>query len=489
MTAGGGTSVSPQCVRVRPHPVRAAMHKVLIIDDNKPLCRTISKMVDSLGMESGYETTLRKGLHRAAVEPFDVVFLDVNLPDGSGLDGIARLRKTPSPPEIVIITGYGDEHGAEAAIRSGAWDYIVKNASLQNIRLSLTRAIDYRTQKKEKPQQVALKRDGIVGQSPAIAACLDRVAQAANSDTPVLITGRTGTGKELFARAVHENSLLFTGNFVVVDCAALPEYLVESILFGHKKGAFTGADSDQAGLIRQADNGTLFLDEIGELPLNVQKKFLRIVQEKRVLPVGSKQELACNFRLVCATHRDLAAMVDQGRFRQDLYYRIRSIQIELPPLRERAEDIPALVISRIARRSRLTGGQTHGLSPDFLEALMAYSWPGNVRELFNTLDGVLAEAFHESTLFPTHLPAHIRADIIKRRLGAESGGAAKAASTLGRQAEATGLPPLKQYIETMKRRYIRDLIQTTGGDIRAACRISGLSRAYLYQLLNKYNLT
>ncbi len=459
------------------------MNKVLIIDDDENLCLTIGRLANSLGMEAFHETSLRRGLERAESVDLDVVFLDVNLPDGDGLEGIERLAKGFAPPEIIIITGYGDMDSAEKAIVSGAWDYIEKSSSLQDVKLSLKRAIQYREQKINKEQRVALKRDSIVGSCEELSKCLDQVAKAAGSDVPVLITGETGTGKELFARIIHENSHYVTGDLIVVDCAALPEYLVESILFGHIKGAFTGADRNQTGLVLQADGGTLFLDEVGELPLTIQKKFLRVLQEKRFRSIGGKTEVPSNFRLVCATHRDLKEMVDRKQFREDLYFRIRATHIQIPPLRERIKDIPALALHKIIRDGEISGGPPHAMSPDFIDALQAYSWPGNVRELFNTIDRALAEAFGEPVLFPRHLPAAIRALAVKSRLGDETGVGSN--STVAPQ---RAMIPMKAYLETMKRRYIEDLLQSTNGDVPAACRISGLSRGYLYQLLKQFGI-
>ncbi|MFZ3047601.1 MAG: sigma-54 dependent transcriptional regulator [Desulfatirhabdiaceae bacterium] len=463
------------------------MDQILIIDDNEQLCITLSQLVRRLGMTVAYEMTLQKGLKNALSNNYDIVFLDINLPDGNGLDRIKELRDLPFPPEIIIITGYSDDNGAEIAIKNGVWDYIEKSASMQNIRLSLTRAVQYRNQKKERPARVALKRDAIIGSSPQIVVCLDEAAQAANSDSPVLLTGETGTGKELFARAIHENSRQSAGNFVVVDCAALPEHLVESMLLGHRKGAFTGSVGNHEGLIRQADTGTLFLDEIGEMPIGIQKKFLRVLQEKRFRPVGSETETHSNFRLICATHRNLEDMVVNGLFRQDLYYRICTIYIALPPLRDRPKDIPNLVLHRISQSSIRMGERSHGLTPDFLESLMAYPWPGNVRELFNTIDQVLARALDEPVLFSSHLPTNIRTSVIKQKLTRSPKNTPVAPGRVEPQKIAS-LSPLKEYLENVKGQYVNNLMRQTKGNISEACRISGLSRAYLYQLVQKYDI-
>jgi two-component system NtrC family response regulator len=466
------------------------MEQILIIDDNELVCQTLAQLIGRMGMQASWETTLAKGLENARRGRYDVVFLDIRLPDGSGLDIIQELRCMELPPEIIIITGFSDANGAEIAIQSGAWDYIEKNASLQNMQLSLSRAIQYRKQKMEKALRVALRRDAIIGKSPPMAACIDKAAQAANSDGPVLISGETGTGKELFARVIHENSRQAAANFVVVDCSALPENLVESILFGHQKGAFTGAVTNRDGLILQAHQGTLFLDEIGELPLGIQKNFLRVLQEKRFRPLGGKKECFSDFRLVSATNRDLEEMVRKGLFRQDLYYRICALHIQLPPLRERRQDIAALTLHRMERTSALMKLPPHGTAPDFLEALAAFGWPGNVRELFNVIDSVLADASDEPILFAKHLPPAIRANAIKHRLTETRLPNVSATANISKT-QPTGEPgepilPFKEYLDSAKARYLDRLLDQSGGNVGEACRLSGLSRAYLYQLIQKF---
>jgi two-component system, NtrC family, response regulator len=460
--------------------------QILIIDDNEHLCRALAKLIRRMGMAASYETTLQLGLQAAVANSYDVIFLDVNLPDGCGLDIIPKLREGNFPPEIIIITGYGDMEGAETAIKNQAWDYIPKDTSFQNLKLSLARAVQYRKQKKAIAPRAFLHRNGIIGKSPPIVACLEQVAQAAGNDSPVLILGETGAGKEVFARSIHKNSPRAAGDFVVVDCSALPEYLVESTLFGHMKGAFTGADSDRVGLVKQAHSGTLFLDEIGELSGDIQKKFLRVLQEKRFRPVGGKTEVESDFRLVCATHRDLPRMVEDGAFRRDLYYRIRSIVIVLPRLSDRPGDIPDLAIYQMKRNCRLSGGEPHRMSPDFLEALQAYEWPGNVRELFNVIDCVHSETPQEPELFPMHLPIHIRTHAARRKIKISE----KTTLPPPLSAAPTKEPdviPLNAFLEEMRHQYIKNLMAMTRGNVPDACRISKLSRGHLYNLLKKYN--
>ena len=274
------------------------MANVLIIDDDRAMCDMLSGRMRDMGHNATYALTLKAGLKQAFSESFDVVFLDVGMPDGNGLEALPKIRETPSSPEVIIITGAGSPDGAELAIKNGAWDYIEKPLSISAMSLPLIRALQYREDTRTLGSPVALDREGIVGNSPPMKACFDLMAQASASDANVLITGETGTGKELFAAAIHKNSPRAEKSFVVVDCATLPETLVESMLFGHEKGAFTGADKAKDGLIKQADGGTLFLDEVGELPLSVQKAFLRVLQERRFRPLGGKREIESDFRLV-----------------------------------------------------------------------------------------------------------------------------------------------------------------------------------------------
>ncbi|MCK7480222.1 MAG: sigma 54-interacting transcriptional regulator [Candidatus Moduliflexus flocculans] len=270
---------------------------VLIIDDDKIICDWITNVVTQLGHRAVSAHLLRDGLKRLQSEPFDVVFVDVHLPDGDGLEILPKIKAARSSPETIVITALGHPDEAELAIRGGAWDYLEKPASFDAIKCPIIRALEYRSERKPGNGAV-LKRNGIIGDSAKIVSCLELVGQAADSDVNVLITGETGTGKELFAKVVHANSRRAKKSFVVVDCTALPETLVESVLFGHARGAFTGAETSEVGLVKQADGGTLFLDEIGEMPLSIQKKFLRVVQEHRFRPVGGRREISSDFRLM-----------------------------------------------------------------------------------------------------------------------------------------------------------------------------------------------
>lgn len=473
------------------------MAKVLIIDDDKMFGEMLADMVKTLGHESHCALTIEEGLHAALAGDFAVVFLDVRMPDGSGLELLPKFRETPSAPEVIIITGAGDPDGAELAILNGAWDYIEKSASIKQMSLPLVRALQYRREKQVKKPPVALKLEGIIGKSPQMRLCYDLVAQAASNDANVLIYGETGTGKELFAKAIHANSSRFSRHFVVVDCAALPASLVESALFGHEKGAFTSADRAQVGLIKQADGGTLFLDEVGELPMEMQKAFLRVLQERRFRPVGSRYETASDFRLVAATNRDLDQLAAQGQFRPDLLFRLRALTIDLPPLRARPDDIKELALFHTAQVCDKWGIGPKGFAPEFLTALRAYDWPGNVRELFNTLDGALAEARYEPTLFPKHLSSQIRIKVARAAVSKEH--AFSYPHKLNSHPLPEEFPPGKRLpklrdfrqaaIDEAEKQYLLELMSMTGGKVQEACIIADLSLPRLYALLKKYGIS
>lgn len=460
------------------------MANILIIDDDKMLCEMLSLKIGSMGHNTKYALTLRQGLEEAFSNTFDVVFFDVRLPDGNGLIALPEIRAMPSSPEVIIITGEGEPDGAGLAIDSGAWDYIEKPLSTKEITLQLIRILQYREGKRLIKTPVLLERGGIVGESNQIRSCLAFIANAAGNDSNVLITGETGTGKELFALAIHKNSDRSSKDFVTIDCGALTETLVESILFGHEKGAFTGADKAQLGLIKLADGGTLFLDEVGELPMSIQSTFLRVLQEHRFRPVGSRQEIKSDFRLIAATNRKLEQMTETGKFRKDLLFRIGSITIDLPPLRKRKKDIQDLALYYTAELCKRHGLQTKGFSPEFIETLVAYNWPGNVRELINALEHALSTAQDEPILFPVHLPKKMRIKLARTSVSQQTQNEAN----LDKSTELP-FPDLRELVERTEREYFQSLISDIGGNIKEVCRISGLSRAMVYARLKKYNIS
>lgn len=479
------------------------MVSILVIDDDVDFCDTMASLIRRMDYDCHAAHTLREGLAFLGQRSVEVVFLDVRLPDGNGLDAIPRIRASEGSPEVIILTGLGDPDGAELAIAAGVWDYLVKPFSVKQTRLSLDRVLRYRAEKQQAREPEPLNLSAVVGEGPAMKECYGLLAQAARSDSRVLITGETGTGKELFARTIHQNSRRSKGEFVVVDCASITETLLESTLFGHKKGAFTGADSDRTGLVKLADGGTLFLDEVGDMPLSIQKSFLRVLQERRFRPVGETKEVTSDFRLIAATHRNLQDMVDRGTFRQDLLFRLWTISLRLPALRERgAEDIRALACQQIRKFCDQNGLHPKELAQDFLEVLCADSWPGNVRELFNVLEVAFVTSGENQTLYAMDLPREVRIRVMRAslkegRMEPEEDFSAQSLSVAsGREGGAAlpsplphrmeDFPSLKDFKAEMEARYLDALMEKTGGSPQDMMLISGLSKSHFYALLKKY---
>lgn len=474
------------------------MANILTIDDDIQVCETIESLITRLGHESSSAQTLGSGLGLLRRQACDLVFLDIHLPDGNGLAVLPEIMNMPRPPEVIILTGQGDPDGAELAIQQGVWDYMVKPSPIKEISLTLDRALKYRAEKLASLEPVALNLDNIVGTSPGIKNSFNAVAQAAKSMSNVLITGETGTGKELFARTIHDNSTRADKRFVVVDCAALTESLVESTLFGHKKGSFTGAQRDSEGLILAADGGTLFLDEVGEMPLSLQKSFLRVLQERKFRPVGDSNEIHSDFRLISATNKGLTAMVQAGEYRQDLFYRLKTMHLALPPLRERTQDIKPLALYYADKYCERYNLANKGFGPDFFDTLKLYDWPGNIRELFNVLETTLSMAGQEQTVYSMHLPSDIRVSAAKSSLTMDTG----TATGVGRSIKDQGpvppvpdsllsspLPDLKNFKADAEKAYLQALLRECDGDVQQILSRSGLSRSHFYALIKKHDIT
>ena len=461
------------------------MADILIIDDDALVCGVLSRIVTDLGHNPETANTLAQGLAKAREGDFDIVILDLEFPDGNGLDILPYVLKSRSQPEVIIFTGVGTAKAAETAFNNGAWDFVRKPFVRHEVALPIFRALQYRQEKKKTKLPSPFKRSGIIGDSAEILNCLHQAANAAATEAGVLLGGESGTGKELFARAIHENSLRAKNNYVVVDCSALPETLIEDTLFGHERGSFTGADRSREGLVKQADGGTLFLDEIGELPLSLQKSLLRVLQEKKFRPVGGKHEISSDFRLVVATNRDLSQLEQEGRFRRDLLYRVKSVEIHIPPLRERKADIKLLLFHYLERFCQEAGTDIKGISPEFLEALQYHSWPGNIRELINTLQGALITAGEDPILHPIHLPVSFRKRSVENAL---AGQAEESLPPPSDQPAVPDLPTMKEYRAEFELKYLNDLLLLSGDDRRKATRISGLSQSRLYSMLKHYGL-
>jgi len=457
------------------------MNRILIIDDDIDYCNLLDTLIQKQSQNADRAHTLQKGLFKAQSGQYDIVFLDIYLPDGNGLTILPDIRHTMKQPEVIIITGSGDHDSARIAIESGAWDYLQKGDPLERINLSLLRVIEYRKDKWAENEPAALKRSNIVGESPAIIECLDLVAQAAASDANILITGATGTGKELIARTIHRNSRRSTRPFIVVDCTVLQETLVESILFGHEKGTFTGANQKREGLVRHANGGTLFLDEIGELPPGIQKSFLRVIQERRFRSVGGKHEITSNFRLISATHRDLDRMVQFGSFRDDLLFRIRSMLISIPDLIDRPGDVHRIARHYLNHFLDRTGKSDITIAPAFFDALESYPWPGNVRELSHAMENAVNASFG-NTLLPQFLPKEIRINAAQSVISPDQND--KTVSNI-----MSPFLDFKRYKAMVTRNYLHELKKHANGNIDTACALSNMSRSRLYELLKTHSIS
>ncbi|MCL4691628.1 MAG: sigma-54 dependent transcriptional regulator [Candidatus Hydrogenedentes bacterium] len=467
------------------------MASVLIVEDNELFSKALAGFVKRRGHQVSFAYTCENGVATAHEECVDVVFLDVRLPDRIGTHAVAQFRQVASDPEVIVMTGLADVESAEVSMRQGAWAYIVKGTSFDPFLGALDAALNHREEKLRSPQSSVdrIHREGLVGSSPQFCGILSAVARVAPTNANVLVTGETGTGKERLARAIHVNSARAEGNFVIVDCAALPGSLVESILFGHVRGAFTGADRERQGLIQQANGGTLFLDEIGELPSVIQPALLRVLQERRFRPIGATGEVRSDFRLIAATNRDLDEMAQHGQFREDLLFRLRGFTINIPPLRERTVDIQDITNHHIGKICRRAGIALKRLSPEFFDTLARYPWPGNVRELVQALESAVANAHRHDTLFPLHLPDHIRVHVARMSTQCQSFHGLLTPDAVPPEALPTLNTVREAAIRNSESAYLKELLAHTQGRIDEACRISGLSRSRLYALLKEHGIT
>ena len=459
------------------------MIKALAVEDDLQICFLYENLFEQIGVRYEIANNLANAKRLFRRETFDIVLLDLELPDGNGLDILPEFTHGANAPEVIIITGTGNTRGAEIAFKSGAWDYVRKPFKLNEVSLPIKRALAYRKEKFAKAAPRILNRGGIVGESLPVSNCLNELSKVAATDASVLITGETGTGKELFAKAIHKNSKRAAKPCVVIDCASLPEALLESTLFGHEKGAFTGADRRQIGLLSQADGGTVVLDEIGDLPLNAQKSFLRVLQERVVRPIGGEKELPFDVRLVASTNASLPKMVKEGLFRQDLYYRIKAMEITLPPLRERDKDVAEIAHKKIYDLCAKYGIETKAVSAQFSEALKKYAWPGNVRELINVLEYALASAQDDPRLYPKHLPPELRVSDLEIQ---EKDTTEFSPSITPDLKTLKQLPTLADHRRQHEKEYLLELLSRVKGDRKLASSISGISQSRLYDLLGRH---
>jgi two-component system, NtrC family, response regulator AtoC len=378
--------------------VKTALRRILVVDDEESLRHMLQLFLSREGFEVVSAASATQALAELETRPYDCVICDVRMPGTSGLDLLDELRRRGPLPTIIMMSAYGSNDLALQAMKRGAYDYVGKPFKPDEVLLVLRKAEERERLRRENQSLRRVLSDrvagpagpgtlaGMIGKSPAMQKIFRTIQRVAEYKTNVLITGESGTGKELVARAVHDLSPRAAGPFVAVNCGAIPESLLESELFGHRKGAFTDASRDKRGLFEEANGGTLFLDEIGELPVAVQVKFLRALQQEEIRRVGDTKETPVDVRVVAATVRDLPAEVKLGRFREDLYYRLNVLPIHLSPLRERVEDIPPLVEHFVSHYARKHGMQVETIAPEAMQLLLDYAWPGNVRELENTIE-------------------------------------------------------------------------------------------------------
>lgn len=391
------------------------MAKVLVVDDEESICWGLSRLCETMGHSATACSSAEEAFATAESRPHDLVFLDVRLPGIDGLTAMSRFQAIQPRVPIVVMTAYGELDSAVAAIKNGAFEYLPKPFDMQRAQNVLQRALHSVHERNAKPDEQASnepdrKLGDIVGSCPAMQEVFRRIAFAATSNASVLINGESGTGKELVARAIHRNSVRSEKPFVAVNIAALSPTLAESELFGHVKGSFTGADSDRTGLLVQANEGTLFLDELAEIPLSIQVKLLRCLDQGEVLPIGSNRPIKTDFRVISATHQDLPAAVEAGRFRHDLFFRICSFQIDLPPLREREDDLFLLAeffIRQIHQQTPNHQSPAPTLSPGARRELQERQWSGNVRELRNAIEHAMIMS-RGSTIEREHLPMPVQ---------------------------------------------------------------------------------
>lgn len=472
---------------------------VLIIDNDLKLFDFLSKCTDNPAVHVSHASSLQEGLKKNRSACYQLILMRDSLSDGVACNVLQDFQRDAASPEVIIFTTRGDPDHAEIALKSGVWDYVVDPCPEKCLPDLVLRALRYRCGKKDygrlSRNEVLhqARHHGIIGQSKLIQNCISFAAKIAQSDSNVLISGETGTGKELFATVIHNLSSRASNNLTTIDCAALPSTLVESILFGHAKGSFTGADKAQPGIIKQSDGGTLFLDEVAEMPPEIQKKFLRVIQERKYLPVGGTVVTQSDFRLIAATNRDLYAMVEEGTFREDLLFRLKTFHLELPPLRLRTADIAELVYyyrDVFCRRHKL---KRKKLSPDYMMFLAQYDWPGNVRELFQAIECSIANAQDSTILYSKHLPLPIRIRVTKNKITAMDNPASTSHHDNLPQVGIEGMPTLKgardRAIAEQEKKYLNQLLVLSGGNIKKCCETSGLSRSRLYDLLKKYRLS
>jgi two-component system, NtrC family, response regulator PilR len=443
---------------------------VLVVDDEPDLLELVSLTLSRMGLRTRTAADLSNARKLLKSEHFDLCLTDMRLPDGDGLDLVAWIQENRASVPVAVITAHGNVESAVRALKLGAFDFVSKPLDLGVLRKLVGSAIKLRAGLDEHTT-ASLQGPRLLGGSAVMQQLREMIGRVARSQAPVHVCGESGTGKELVARMIHESGARRGGPFVAVNCGAIPTELMESELFGHKRGSFTGAVADKKGLVQSAEGGTLFLDEVADLPLHMQVKLLRLVQEKTVRPVGEAREQSVDVRILSATHKNLADLVARGLFREDLFYRINVIELRVPALRERSGDIGEIAEAILQRLARRANGATPELAAEALRSLEAYTFPGNVRELENVLERAM-------TLCTTGLitPDHIRVRVAARTSSAEE----------ATQASTVSMPPstdLENQLESIERDAIVKALEKTRYNKTAAAKLLGMSfRALRYRI-------
>ena len=447
--------------------------RILVIDDDRDMCELLHERLQGMGYDVSWRVHADEGVEVLQEQDFDVVITDLHLDGASGLDICKRFKENRPNTPVIMITGFGDMSAAIGAIRAGAHDFLSKPLDMTILQHAIERSLAQRHLREQirrlKQAEVppAETLGSLIGTSRAMRTVYDLVRRVAGSDTTVLLSGESGTGKELVARALHEQSGR-AGSFIAINCAAVPSELLESELFGHVRGAFTDAKVDRQGLFEQARNGTLLLDEIGEMPLDMQPKLLRVLQERQVRPVGGNSSVPMTARIIAATNRDLEGEVESKRFREDLFYRLNVVQIHIPPLRARGNDILLLAEHFVQRFALRAGKAITGISSEAQRKLLAYDWPGNVRQLENSMERAVALTRGEQ-IQPEDLPERVLAF-----------------DGWSRAAEDVDLENVLTLDQIERRQIERALRQAHGNKTRAA-KALGIDRRTLYRKLDRYD--
>ena len=449
------------------------MTRVLIVDDEPEMAAAMADELASRKFQTATVTSADEAFSKLAEgDEFDVLVTDINMRGMNGVDLCHRVVSNRPDVPVIVVTAFGTLETAVATLRAGAFDFLTKPFDMEQLAIAVERAAQHRRLREEvkrlrQAAEESKKFEELVGQSSAMKEVYELIDRVAETDATVLIMGETGTGKELAARAIHRRGRRHDAPMVTINCAAVPQNLLESELFGHTKGAFTDARADRKGLFVQAHGGTLFLDEVGEMPLDMQAKLLRALEVRTVRPVGGQQETPFDVRLIAATHRDLPASIEEGTFREDLYYRINVVEVPMPPLRARGADVLLLAQIFVEQFARQHGKNVKGISPPVAERLLEYSWPGNIRELRNGVERAVALARFED-LVVEDLPAQVR-DY-------------KASHVLVASNDPTELVSLAE----VERRYVERVMQAVGGNKRQAAQVLGLDRATLYRKIERW---